>query len=258
MDPKEEQHSTVVAHPPPIYPGANAASVTRQAQVPAAPYSQQSEQGFGGVDDISMSYGNEGVYAPAPQDSYQAPQSSYAPPQQQQRQEGSISVDDILSNLEPSEEFLYGQAFSAFPGGARGSVPLDSAPMRDFVCTNTAIPMDDIDLELLKICQNPEEGLTQHGFLHLLREFSAADGECLEQFLGMSSDSETLASEECRSALLMFATQKLHANFGDDQWDRIFNVVMWDAGTKVGMEQWMKYCKHTGRIVRLLRYAQLS
>jgi len=115
--------------------------------------------------------------------------------------------------------------------------------------------MDDIDLELLKITQG--EGLNQEGFLRLLREFSAADGECLEQFLGMSTDGDTLASEECRSALLMFATQKLHANFGDDRWDRIFNVVMWDAGTKVGMEQWMKYCKQTGRLVRLIRYSEL-
>merc|ERR1711879_954646 len=117
--------------------------------------------------------------------------------------------------------------------------------------------MDDLDLELLKKTPDPEHGMSLHGFLELLREFSVADGECLEQFLGMSGDGETLASEECRSALLMFATQKLHANFGDERWDRVFNVVMWDAGAKVGMEQWMTYCKHTGRLVRILQYSQL-
>jgi len=254
MDPREEQSTTVVAHPPPIYPGA----VSTAAFIPSVSTTsdgrvQSSDQGFGGVDDISMSYGNEGVSAPPPQP--QSREQSFSQPAERQNDAG-ITVDDILSNLEGSEEFLYGQVFSQFPGGESGFVGLDSTQMRDFVCTNSAIPMDDLDIELLKIAA-PDEGLSQTGFLHLLREFSTADSECLEQFLGMSADGETLASEECRSALLMFATQRLHANFGDDRWDRIFNVVMWDAGTKVGMEQWMKYCKHVGRLVRLLRYSKL-
>jgi hypothetical protein len=167
-----------------------------------------------------------------------------------------VSADDILSNIEGSEEVLYSEAFTQFPGGFNGFVMLDCTAMRDFICTNSAISMEDIDLELLKVA-SPDEGLSRDGFLHLLREFSVADGDAISQFMGLSSDHENLAAEECRSGLMLFAQQQLSANFGDDRWECIFNTVMWDAGVTVTMEQWMAYTKLTGRIVRLLRFARV-
>jgi len=178
------------------------------------------------------------------------------PPPAQSSARREVTADDILSNLEGAEEVLYSEAFASFPGGLNGFVGLDSAAMRDFLCTNSSISMEDIDLELLKVA-SPDEGLSRDGFLHLLREFSVSDGDAISQFMGLSADGESLASEECRSGLLLFAQQKLSTNFGDERWERIFNTVMWDAGLKTTMEQWLTYCKLTGRIVRLLRYAQL-
>lgn len=144
----------------------------------------------------------------------------------------------------------------SFPGGLNSFVGLDCTVMRDFICTNSSITMDDIDMELLKVA-SPDEGLGRDSFLHLLRDFAASEGECLENFLGLSTNGETLAAEECRNGLLMFATQRLHTNFSEDRWDCIFNIVMWDAAAMVPMEQWVGYCKTTSRICRLLRYAQV-
>lgn len=167
-----------------------------------------------------------------------------------------VTADDILSNLEGAETTLYGEAFAMFPGGQNGFVGLDCAAMRDFICTNSAINMGDIDMELLKVA-SPDEGLNCTAFLHLLREHPVTEGESISQFLGLSPDGETLASEECRSGLMLFAQQKLSTNFTDDRWECILNTVMWDAGVSVLMEQWISYCKSTARIVRLLRYAQV-
>jgi len=133
QDPKDEQANTVVAQPPPVYPGA----VSTPAAVPPT-YQQETrydETGFGAADDASLSYGNEGVFAPPPTrppDSYETPVSS----QQGRRQDGGsgVTLDDVLSNLESSEEFVYGQVFSTFPS-AGGVVALDCPAMRDFVCT---------------------------------------------------------------------------------------------------------------------------
>jgi hypothetical protein len=174
----------------------------------------------------------------------------------QQSQRREVSADDILSNLEGSEDVVYGEAFMSFPGGMNSYVGLDCTVMRDFICTNSSITMDDIDIELLKVA-SPDEGLSRDSFLHMLRDFAASEGECLEQFLGLSSNGDTVAAEECRNGLLMFATQKLHTNFSEERWDCIFNIVMWDAAATVGMEQWIGYCKTTARICRLLRYAQV-
>jgi hypothetical protein len=166
-----------------------------------------------------------------------------------------VTADDILSNLEGAEEAVYGNAFLTMAGGQ--PVGLDNAAMRDFICTNSSIGMDDIDLELLKVA-SPDEGLTRDGFIMLLREFAVSDGDSISQFMGLSSDGESLASEECRTGLLMFAQEKLNArNFSDERWERIFNTVMWDAGVSLSMEQWLGYTKTTGRIVRLFTYARV-
>jgi len=168
-----------------------------------------------------------------------------------------VTVDDILSNPEGAEGALYGEAFAKFHGGHNEFVGLDSRTMRDFICTNTCISMQDIDVELLKIASS-EQGLSLNDFLALLREFSISDSDCITQFVGMSVDGESLVAEECRTALLLFMQQALATNFSDEHWERIFNTVMWDAGVTVLLEQWIPYCKLTARIVRMLRYTQIQ
>jgi hypothetical protein len=203
-----------------------------------------------------------------PQSSNQSPQSStqYQPLNQSPQSIpdlgfgsacADVTVDDILSNVDRAEEVIYEEAFAMFRGGRTGVVGLDSATMRDFVCTNTCISMQDIDMELLKVASS-DDGLSLNDFLRLLREFPISDGESIMQFMGMSADGETLVAEECRSALLLYMQQAFSVNFSEDQWERIFNTVMWDAGVTVPMEQWILYCKLTARILRLLRYVQIQ
>lgn len=261
-DPKNEERNQVEPSQPPSYPNT------------------LSERDRGGTSSGAATPGrNEGTFgfppnpdeggfiAPPPGNEYGSPIAappprepsgggSPPPPQQSSPNRREVTADDVLSNLEGSEEVLYGEAFASFPGGLNGSVGLDCGAMRDFLCTNSSILMGDIDMELLKVA--PEaDGISLPRFLHLIREFSVSDGDALSQFMGMSSNGETLAAEECRSGLMLFAQEKLSSSFGADRWDCIFNIVMWDCGATVNMEQWITYCKLTGRIVRLLRYAQL-
>jgi hypothetical protein len=168
-----------------------------------------------------------------------------------------MTADDILSNLDGCEDILYGEAFAMFLGSTRGFVGLDCNTMRDFICTNSILSMADIDMELLKVA-SPDEGLSRFGFMLMLREFPISESDAISHFLGLSPDGDTLVSEECRSGLLLFAQEKLPTNFTDERWDCILNTIMWDAGMIVTMDQWLSYCKLMGRMVRLLRYAQIQ
>lgn len=270
-DPYKEQRNEVQPMPMPGYPapsgmpmqGYGAGGPTHETDA----FRQDSGgySGGGGGAEAYMGappppYGQDnspmGGFPPVPP---QASLSGGAPPPQASRggQGAAVTVDDILSNLEGSEEVMYSEAFGSFPGGLNGFVGLDSAAMRDFVCINSSIAMDDIDMELLKVA-SPDDGLSRDGFLHLLREFCISDGDAISQFMGLSADGESLAAEECRSGLLLFAQQsQLQTNFADERWERIFNTVMWDAGVTVMMEQWLGYAKLMGRIVRLLRFSNL-
>lgn len=184
-----------------------------------------------------------------------SPSGGTPPPVSPARRE--VTPEDILSNLEGSEEVLYGDAFAMLPGGRTGFISLDCGVMRDFICTNSAITMQDIDLELLKVT-SPDEGLTHSVFLHLLREFPISESDAISNFLGLSGDGESLVSEDCRTGLLLFAQQRFSASFSEDRWECILNTVMWDAGMMVTMEQWLSYCKLIGRIVRLFRFGQVQ
>mmetsp|Transcript_139604 Transcript_139604/g.246501 ORF Transcript_139604/g.246501 Transcript_139604/m.246501 type:complete len:275 (-) Transcript_139604:129-953(-) len=254
QDPAAEQAGTVqTGYPnPSISERGTAGYTTTATSEESSP--QRPQQGNYGAEEQAPFFG-----APPPDDA-SSPIAAPPPMNSETPSRGAagreVSADDILSNLEGSEEVLYGDAFSSFPGGATSFVTLDCLPMRDFLVTNSCISMDDLDLELLKVAQT-DDGLSRDGFLQLLREFAVSDSDSLGQFMGLSSNGESLAADECRSGLLLFCQQKLSTNFSDDRWDCIFNAILWDAGITVDMEKWCIYCKTTARMVRLLRYAQL-
>jgi len=217
QDPNQEAQTTLQPGTVPSYPAPTLSAGTSPAQIPEPTPQYRQAGGFGYADNEQTF-----VSAPPPQDSDRGPGTFIPPPEPSSsgpppaQSSGSaarrdVSADDILSNLEGSEDVLYSEAFTQFPGGFNGFVMLDCTAMRDFICTNSAISMEDIDLELLKVA-SPDEGLSRDGFLHLLREFSVADGDAISQFMGLSSDHENLAAEECRSGLMLFAQQQLSAS----------------------------------------------
>lgn len=270
QDPNQETETTLRAQPnPSAYPsssqaapsyaggsdGPTFAAETASMRQDGVTYAQD-EGGF-----IAPPPGEDfggGVPPPAPMPSQGAGRYPPVPAQSTAAAQQDVTADDILSNLEGSEDVMYGNVFATFPGGLNGKVGLDCMAMRDFICTNSSVSMDDIDMELIKVAGQDDMMLSRDGFLHLLRDFSVSDSDVISHFMGLSADSESLSSEECRSGLLLFAQQKLHASYSDDRWECIFNIVMWDAGVTVSMEQFMNYSKQTGRIARLLRFAQVS
>jgi len=278
QDPDKEAQTTLRAqHTPSAYPAANNTSGSEgptYAAVVETPVLRQASDRFA-PDEFGDCIAAppppapaDNRYAPFPPDNGGAPPPPYGgaphpaqnyPPMHAQSSAAArqdVSADDILSNLEGSEEVTYSEAFASFPGGLNGFVGLDCAVMRDFLCTNSCISMDDIDMELLKVAEQ-DMSLSRDGFLSLLRDFSVNDGDVISHFMGLSANGESLAAEETRSGLLLFAQQKLNvSNFSDSRWECIFNTVMWDAGVTVSMEQFMNYCKLTSRMVRLLRFVR--
>lgn len=166
-----------------------------------------------------------------------------------------ITFEQILSDLEAAEQAGYGEAFTSCAGG-RSTAQMDCVPLREFILAHTAIGPDDLDPELLRVATD-EGNFNMDGFLHVIRENAVSDTACIEQFLGVSSNGETVAAEECRSSLLIFSQQHLQASFNEEQWDRVFNTVMWDSGVQVSMEKYIGYCKLVARVVRLAQYARV-
>jgi len=168
------------------------------------------------------------------------------------------SFQAVLADLDSIEISTYGSAFNELSGG-QASVQPDHAALRDFLVTNSAITMADIDTELLKIAtQNESFCIDCDAFLTLLRENSVSDGDALEQFLNLSSNGESIAGEDCRSGLFNLTESRLGSTLKADQMERMFDTVMADMGLNVSMEQWILCSKKVGRIVRLVRYARIS
>mmetsp|Transcript_134963 Transcript_134963/g.233484 ORF Transcript_134963/g.233484 Transcript_134963/m.233484 type:complete len:270 (+) Transcript_134963:1-810(+) len=166
-----------------------------------------------------------------------------------------ITFEQILSDLEAAEQAGYGEAFTSCAGG-KSTAQMDCVPLREFILAHSAIGPDELDPELLRVA-NDEGAFNMDGFLHVIRENAVSDTACIEQFLGVSSNGETVAAEECRSSLLIFSQQHLQASFSEEQWDRVFNTVMWDSGVQVSMEKYIGYCKIVARVVRLAQYARV-
>jgi len=207
---------------------------------------------------------SRGPYAddpvPPPADARPSPEGSAARGGAAASAAGGVTAEQIIRDVEGSEERLYGDAFKGMPGGRTGFLALDCAAARDFICTYSVITMDEIDMELLKVAA-PEEGLSLHGFLSLLREFAVSESDAIQEFLHLGGEgrpeAEGMASEECRTALLIFGQQRLSTNFADDRWESVLDSVMASAGPEVPMEQWIGFCKHMARICRLTRLAQV-
>jgi len=169
----------------------------------------------------------------------------------------SLTLEVMLADLDGAEYTAYGAAFDSFSGNGAALQPSDEK-LRDFIVTNSAITLQDLDMDLLKIASTNESlTIDKAGFLQLLRDNSINEGDALQQFMGMASDGESLPSEDCRTGLLNLIQQKLNTNFSDNRSEQIFDIVMVDAGLTVSMEQWVSYCKKVGRIVRLARYAHI-
>lgn len=218
-------------------PGADRHLESTEAEVPA--YNANSEQ------PATMT---------SPGGGYSAP-----PPPARNRGGGrgrpGLTFDDVMSDLVTAEFQAYGGAFESFAGGA--PVGCDHAQLRDFLLSNSALSSNDLDMELLKAANSDTMQMDQSSFVQLMQDHSCSDGDALGAFANISSDGQSLASEECRTGLLLFAQDKLAASYDEQRWDRLLNMVMMDAGPTVQMEQWLLYCKKVARYIRLIRYCQL-
>merc|ERR1712136_675646 len=148
----------------------------------------------------------------------------------------SISIDFVLSDLERAEEQVYAEAFQSLSNGRR--VENDNPEIREFIIA-------------------PDPPLTSKAFIDALRDGAASEEDSLTEFMRLSGDGETMASEECRSGLLLFGQQYLSISFSEDRWDCVLNTIMIDADVIVNMESWIRYCKMLARIAGLVKYCRI-
>ena len=186
----------------------------------------------------------------APPASKAAPKVAASPP----RGAGGISFAEILQDLDKAENMVFGSAFAAF---GFDQVPMSNQAIREFIATNSSLGMDDVDVATLR--HAPADGdmhLTLDSFVKILREHAVVDGKVLERFMSLSSNQETIDSQECRSGLLMFKEDLGPDSVRDDRWEQVFDVVMHDAGAVVSMENWCNYCKKVARTARVVHLSK--
>lgn len=270
QDPQAERSSQIETRPAATYPSE------REARVPDDHREVTNGDGGGrayGDDDEDVGGfapppPSDGLFAPEPMGGVAAPTSlsrdagttsstPAPPPASMAPGAGSVDLQRVLEDLEGSEEQVYGDAFSSIAGGATSLTP-DHALLREFIATNTALPQDDLETALLTSASASDAFvIDKRAFVQLLRDNAISENACLEQFVGMTSDGETITSEECRSGLLYLIQQQLASSFSDQRSELLFDTVMVSAGITVSMEQWVVFSKTLARMVRLLRYAQL-
>uniref|UniRef100_A0A7R9ZX11 Uncharacterized protein n=1 Tax=Pyrodinium bahamense TaxID=73915 RepID=A0A7R9ZX11_9DINO len=167
-----------------------------------------------------------------------------------------VTFGMVLTDLDGAEEATYAGVFEAITSG-KEAVPHDSSVCRAFLTLHSSLDSSDLDGALFRVA--PQGALAREGFLRMLREHPVAEGAALEHFLALSGSGEAVPAEACRAALPPFVglASGLPSDFQDAEWDRILDAVMADAPTFVDIEQWLRYCKLVGRIVRLARYSRL-
>eukprot|EP00931_Biecheleriopsis_adriatica_P004171 TRINITY_DN105885_c0_g1_i1.p1 TRINITY_DN105885_c0_g1~~TRINITY_DN105885_c0_g1_i1.p1 ORF type:complete len:644 (+),score=142.49 TRINITY_DN105885_c0_g1_i1:34-1932(+) len=176
------------------------------------------------------------------------------------RQDASLTLDLVLSDLESAENKAYSQAFSMFAASS-GLIPLDSDAMRAFMLQHTSIPAEELDTQLIMVA--PDLALTLAGFMKLLRDGVLSDGLLLEEFLKISPDGEAAPAQACRQEIPKMVTEclkelkSLKADMSKAAWEKLLDAVFWDAGELVSMEQWIAYCKIAARMLRLLHLAKM-
>jgi hypothetical protein len=170
----------------------------------------------------------------------------------------SMDFELICADCLTAEGSVFGAAFDTLAKGQTSLQP-DNNQLRDFVVQNSAVTLDDLDMELLKICETSDAfSIDKEGFLALLRQNSIQDGEALELFMGLTSNGENILSEDCRSGLLNMMVTKMRTKLSQARLENIIDTVMVDAALVVSMEQWLAFCKSAARIVRVARYAKAS
>lgn len=167
-----------------------------------------------------------------------------------------LSLEQILQDLEGSEEASYSAAFSTMAGDQAQLTP-DNAPLRNFLEQYSGV--QDVDTELLKIASNNEAfAIDCSSFVMLLRLNPLNESEALESFLQLSGGGDQISAEDCRTGLFQVIQSIGSSSFNAHTSERIIDAAMVSAGLQVSMEQWVGLSKTAARICRLALHAKAS
>eukprot|EP00931_Biecheleriopsis_adriatica_P011362 TRINITY_DN112450_c0_g1_i1.p1 TRINITY_DN112450_c0_g1~~TRINITY_DN112450_c0_g1_i1.p1 ORF type:complete len:283 (-),score=67.42 TRINITY_DN112450_c0_g1_i1:108-956(-) len=161
---------------------------------------------------------------------------------------------DILKDLEAAEQAGYSALWKGFAGG-KATIGPDNAELRRAVCTHSGILSDDLDVELLKICDNETFTIDCDNFVLLMQMNPVAESDVISGFLGLQSEDEAagIASDTCRVGLAEWLSRQNWRAISEDDYSRVLDYTMRSCAPIVDMEQWTGLCKTAARICRVYR-----
>jgi len=174
-----------------------------------------------------------------------------------------VTFEMVVTDLEKAESLAYGAAFTSF-GPAGGKVPIDSAPLRQFLETNSGCPYEELDTVLLSAASSNPEGeamhITESQFIGILRQTALPEAMVLEKFMNLTAgESEVVPCEDCRTALL-FLKDDLRAqatSVREDRWEAVMDAAMSSAEPTVSMEAFRNFCFKEARIANVVHLAKV-
>lgn len=203
--------------------------------------------------------------APAPAPAPAASTASAAPrkkepvksaPVKRQQDSPGVSIDAVLTDLEGAEQAAFKAAFKSLSSGLE-VLPLDHDQLRSFILINSGVTEQDLEVEMLKLASARDDfSIDASALISLLREHPIGDDDVLNLFMSLSTDGESLSSEECRTGLLQVTSRLPETGLSEERMDRVFDRVLTSAGLTVSMEEWLQYAKTTARILRLIAYSR--
>lgn len=162
--------------------------------------------------------------------------------------------DEILQDLEQSEEKVWRIAFAQIDPEHVGHVGTDHELLRHYLMQASALnAVDDLERGLALQCKDGR--LNFEDFVCLLRNHAWEDTMSINTFQQMSGSAETVECTVVRSELRRIGNP-ICDSFSEELWDRLLNVVMCTADFTVDLEWWLLNVRVFVRYVRCLSQAK--
>lgn len=169
---------------------------------------------------------------------------------------GAITFQSVVDNLEEAEQMVYGTVFQDFNSG--NPVAINHEKLQDFVATNSALTMENIEVELMQAASVTEDmQVTQDIFRGIMCGNAVSEAAVFTFFSNMGVDQ--VDSGDARSGLVSGCSELLGpvaASINQDKWDNILDSVLAGCDPMVDMQAFTNYTQRVARIIRIVHLAK--
>eukprot|EP00434_Breviolum_minutum_P039866 symbB.v1.2.035408.t1/scaffold4759.1/size37676/1 len=87
-------------------------------------------------------------------------------------------------------------------------LPPDHEQLKSFILVNSGVTEQDLEVEMLKMASARDDfGIDAAALMTLLRDHPIGDNDALNLFMNISSDGESMPSEDCRTCLMQLTSK---------------------------------------------------